>query len=137
MSPKQNDPTKATKAPVTVPTDLTLEQAAAIVHLTPFRVRMAIHDKDLKAVLVPMIRNGVATKQNRLSIQPEDLKAWRDVTGTKSKRTDGRTKFNLYANPSEYEAILKLFKEQKIMTPIQRANIKKAVATALATVEAK
>jgi hypothetical protein len=102
----------------------TLKEAAHEVGLSDFRVRSAIRKGDLKTTLEP-IKEG--SKTNRHVITEADLKAWRAVTGSHTRRADGRNKYSMYATAEEYEAVMKLLAEQKLALPIVRANVKKAV----------
>jgi hypothetical protein len=103
----------------------TLEQAAEFVKLTPFRVRMAIRAGDLKSHLEPRAE-GVKTLRHMITYT--DLMAWRSVTGTHSKREDGRTKFVIYMTTDEQAQVEAILKEHSLVLPIARANVKKVTA---------
>lgn len=56
-------------------------------------------------------------------VDEEEVIRWRKNTVSRgSKRSDGRTKYNLYGNLEEIEKIKKLLQENGIESPVIRSN---------------
>lgn len=60
-------------------------------------------------------------------IAEDEVNKWRGGI-TRSKREDGRAKYNLYSSQEEFEVLVALLKENKIDLPIVRANNVKKVS---------
>jgi hypothetical protein len=108
---------------------LTLKQAVAQSELSMIYIRRAINEGKL-----PATKEQIgSTKVYRNVIKVSDFEAWRASRGTRTRREDGRNKFDLYATPDELEKLANLCKEHNIECPIKRSNAKgknKAEATA-------
>jgi hypothetical protein len=108
---------------------LTLKQAVAQSGLSMIYIRRAINEGKL-----PASKEQIgSTKVYRNVIKVADFEAWRASRGTRSRREDGRNKFDLYATPEEYETLAELCKANDLECPIKRSNAKgknKAEATA-------
>jgi excisionase family DNA binding protein len=96
----------------------TIKQAAAALDLSEVYVRRMIQQGKLETV-----RTQVGdTEVWRHEISESTLNEWRKSAGSRSSRSDGRTKFTLYATPDELKTIVELFKANKVQAPIERAN---------------
>ncbi len=99
---------------------VTINEAVEVYNLSPVWIRRMVHQDK-----VDFIRVQVGdTKVQRIEISKESLDARQSMS--KSRRTDGRNKFNLYMTPEEESALIELLDENGIELPIGRANPSKA-----------
>ncbi len=88
--------------------------------LSSVYVRRMIQRGEIKTELVPL-SEGSKTMKHLIAV--EEIERWRASKGSnRSNREDGRSKFTLYANAEEYEAIMKLLEENQIESIVVRAN---------------
>jgi len=98
--------------------------------LSQVYIRRAILKGDLPAKKVP-ISEGATTVRNEFT--EKDFLHWRSTRKTRSRRTDGRSKYVHYATDEEELELQALLTKNELNIIVQRANKrkpKKAVATA-------
>ena len=109
---------------------LTIKSAAEEYDLSQVYIRRAILKGDLPAKKVP-ISEGATTVRNEFT--EKDFLHWRSTRKTRSRRTDGRSKYVHYATDEEELELQALLTKNELNIIVQRANKrkpKKAVATA-------
>lgn len=82
-------------------------------------IRRSILQNKLVATKVNV---GDSEKVEKWIISEEEALRFTTKSASRSKREDGRAKFNLYANSEEREKIEALLAENNIESPFQRAN---------------
>jgi len=103
---------------------LTLKQAVALSGLSMIYIRRAINEGKL-----PASKEQVGTTNvYRNIIKTPDFEAWRASRNAKTRREDGRNKFDLYATATEYEKLSALCKANGLELPIKRAHTPKPKA---------
>jgi hypothetical protein len=94
-----------------------IKDAAEFLGLSVCWVRRAV-----LAGKIPSEKVEIAKNTLKHMITEEALVEWRKSLSGRSKRSDGRGKYVLYATPEEHESIQKLIEEGGIEALIQRAN---------------
>lgn len=122
---KKNESTK---------TVLTLKEVVEMSGLSPVYVRRAILTGKLASTKVPVGDTAVLRHEIALA----DFEAWRASTGTRGRRSDGRSKYTLYGTPEEVAAIEEILQAHEFTTPLKKAPVyksKKAQAEVAVEVE--
>jgi hypothetical protein len=104
---------------------LTIHEAAAVSGLSEQYIRKAIRKGDLETVKVATTDSG---KTWRHEILGASFRAWRETSGTKTSREDGRSKFVLYMTPDEVKAFAEKVSGEPFATTLARAYNKKTAA---------
>lgn len=95
---------------------LTINEAVVEYSLSPVWVRRMVHQEK-----VDFIRVQVGdTKVSRIEISIDSLD--KRASMSKSRRTDGRNKFTVYATSEEFKTLQTLLSENGLDIPIGRAN---------------
>ena len=103
---------------------LTLKQAVALSGLSMIYIRRAINEGKL-----PASKEQVGTTNvYRNIIKTPDFEAWRASRNAKTRREDGRNKFDLYATQDELEKLSALCKANGLECPIKRSHTPKPKA---------
>lgn len=98
----------------------TIKEALTITGYDNPYLRKLLNTGKIKAVKIAIPGSNIL----RWLIDREALDAYVS-RGTHTSREDGRNKYTLYATPEEFEAIVALLEQNKLKSPIQRANVKK------------
>jgi hypothetical protein len=121
---------KKSKATPVTETQMTLAQVIVESGLSAVYVRRAITTGKLVARKEP-VKEGSKTVRN--IIERADYETWRATIGQGRGRADGRNKYVLYADVSEYARLMELVAGEDFVSTIKRANQPKPEVEAEAT----
>lgn len=96
----------------------TIKSLASALGLSEVYVRRAILEKKLDTSLEP-IKEGSEIMRHRITQASVD--SWRGSTTSRSRREDGRNKFNLYATQEELAALKTMIEKAGSQVIIQKA----------------
>jgi hypothetical protein len=95
-----------------------IKSAAAALDLSEVYIRRMIQQGKL-ATIKTQIGDTEVWKHE---IEEAELNKWRKGAGTRTSRTDGRSKYTLYATAEELKSIQGLLATHKVAAVVERAN---------------